>query len=154
MRSQRRRLDGYCAAASIAFGRLVPMLPWLFCAIVCCGLVWVPTAVTAAEALPGATAAAPETSPVAANSGVYGAMVAAWGNVPSNPPTYECVKIFDADGQRPVATGTCSGIWAQFRVPLAPGRYVVEKGGKRTVIDVAPGQWVNLAPRPLPGPVP
>jgi hypothetical protein len=39
-------------------------------------------------------------------------------------------------------------------VPLVPGRYVVEKRGTRSVIDVGPGQWVNLAPRQLPGPVP
>ncbi|HEV3109711.1 MAG TPA: hypothetical protein VGY99_04375 [Candidatus Binataceae bacterium] len=121
------------------------MLAYLFWASVCCGPLWAQTP---------PTAPAPEASPAAANSGIYGAMVAAWGNAPANPPTYECVRIFDAGGQKLVATGTCSGTWAQFRVPLVPGRYVVEKRGTRSVIDVGPGQWVNLAPRQLPGPVP
>ncbi len=169
MALDRRRLGGYCADASIALGRLVLMLPYLFWASVCCEPLWAPAPLTAAatEASPRVAAAAPEASPAAANSGIYGAMVAAWGNAPAKPPTYVCVRIFDAGGQKLVATGTCSGIWGQFRVPLAPGHYIVEKGRthtvvqgvskfvpQRTTVDVGPGQWVNLAPRPLPGPVP
>ncbi len=92
-------------------------------------------------------------------------MVAAWGNAPSNPPTYECIKIFDATGRKLIATGKCSGTFANFRIPLPPGRYVVDQSinvrgkaagaqpGSKTV-DVGPGQWVNLAPKSPPGPVP
>ncbi len=103
----------------------------------------------------------------AADSGIYGAMVAAWGNAPANPPTYECVKIFDSSGERLIATGICSGTFAQFRIPLPPGRYLVDRSllkpppgaplkaqpGSQTV-DVAPGQWVNLSPKQPPGPIP
>lgn len=92
--------------------------------------------------------------PAKEGSGIRGAMVAAWGNAPANPPTYECVKIFDAAGQKLIATGTCSGIWAEFSIPLPPGRYIVDKQGTRTTVNVAPGQWVNLSPREPPIPVP
>lgn len=102
----------------------------------------------------------------APDSGIYGAMVAAWGNAPSNPPTYECIKVFDAAGSKLIATGKCSGIFATFRVPLPPGRYIIDKGFtvQRTppsgpqpgsfAVDIAPGQWVHLAPKAPPGPVP
>jgi len=101
------------------------------------------------------------------DSGIYGAMVAAWGNAPSNPPTYECVRVFDSTGQRLITTGVCSGTYAQFRVSLAPGHYLVDKSFSRGLpsvplkappsaiaVDVAPGQWVDLPPKALPGPVP
>lgn len=101
------------------------------------------------------------------DSGIYGAMVAAWGNAPANPPTYECVKIFDSAGQRLIATGVCSGMFGQFRIPLPPGRYLLDRSLLKNqpgvppkaqpgsiVVDVNPGQWVNLAPTPPPGPVP
>jgi hypothetical protein len=103
----------------------------------------------------------------APDSGIYGTMVAAWGNQPANPPTYKCVNVFDGGGQTLIATGLCSGIYGQFRIPLAPGRYVVDKSPVYTphgaplkpqpgslTVEVRPGQWINLAPRPLPGPVP
>jgi hypothetical protein len=89
-------------------------------------------------------------------------MVAAWGNAPAHPRSYPCVRIFDAAGRRLIATGVCSGTFAQFRIPLPPGRYLVDRSllagpgpqpGSFTV-EVAPRQWVNLAPSPLPGPVP
>ena len=102
----------------------------------------------------GSSPNAPGRGQAEPGSGVRGAMVAAWGNAPANPPTYQCVKVFDASGQKLVATGTCSGTWASFRVPLPPGRYVVDKEGERTTVDVGAGQWVNLSPKPLPGPVP
>jgi hypothetical protein len=93
-------------------------------------------------------------NPAAPDSGITGSMVAAWGNAPANPPTYECLKVFDASGQKLIATATCSGIWGQFRVALPPGRYVVEKGGRRKTVDVSPGQWVTMLPPSPPGPVP
>ena len=103
----------------------------------------------------------------AADSGVYGQMVAAWGNPPANPSTYECVKVLDANGQGVVAKGTCSGTWGQFRVPLPPGRFIMEAGGRwetvngavhfranRREIEVKPGEWVKIAPLTPPGPMP
>ncbi len=121
-----------------------------------------PAANAAKEDGPAATA-----TPSGADSGIYGQMVAAWGNPPANPPTYECVKILDSTGQNVVAKGTCSGIWGQFRVPLPPGKYVIEAGGSwetvngtvrfrpnRREIQVKPGEWVKIAPPAPPGPVP
>jgi hypothetical protein len=109
----------------------------------------------------GNAALPPDSSPMTAGkksaiegSGIRGAMVAAWGNAPANPPTYECVKIFDASGQKLVATGTCSGIWGQFSVALPPGRYIVEKQGARTAVEVARGQWADLSPQQPPVPIP
>jgi hypothetical protein len=110
---------------------------------------------------PGNTTLAPDSSPMSASkesaaqrSGIRGAMVAAWGNAPANPPTYECVKIFDAAGQKLIATGICSGILGQFQVALPPGRYVVEKQRERTTVEVAAGQWVDLSPREPTVPIP
>jgi hypothetical protein len=98
-------------------------------------------------------------------SGIYGTMVAAWGNAPANPPTYKCVRVFDSAGRRLVATGVCSGIFGAFRIPLAPGRYLVDKrpvassepaapGPRSFVVEVKPGKWLRLAPRAPAGRVP
>ncbi len=111
-----------------------------------------------------ATAAA---TPSGADSGIYGWMVSALGNAPAHAPTYQCVKILDSIGQNVVAKGTCSGIWGQFRIPLPPGRYIMESGGSwetvngavrfrpnRREVVIKPGEWVKIAPPKLPGPVP
>jgi hypothetical protein len=104
----------------------------------------------------------------ASSSGIYGHMVVAFGNPPTNsPPPTECVKVYDSAATSLIARGTCSGITRDFRVPLAPGRYVVEIGGSwepkngamvfvpaRRTIEVGQGQWVNLSPPSPPGPVP
>jgi hypothetical protein len=100
------------------------------------------------------------------HGGIRGHLVGAWGNPPANPPTYHCVRVFDASGTRPIAEGVCSGIWAAFRVPLPPGTYVVEIGHRTRVnnghrfstpirrkVNVAAGQWVDLSPRAPTGPV-
>jgi hypothetical protein len=111
--------------------------------------------------------ASPAESQEEPDSGIYGVMVAAWGNAPANPPTYECIRIFDSTGQRLIATGVCSGTYAQFRIPLPPGRYLVDRSllksqpgvppkahpGSLTV-NVSRKQWVNLAPKQPPGPIP
>lgn len=111
-------------------------------------------------------AAAAGTNQNAPDSGISGAMVAAWGNPPANPPTYQCVKIFDATGRNLIATGVCSGIWASFRVPLPAGRYLVDESNLKPgagpseaapgsiPVQVAPGQWVNIRPKSPPGPLP
>ena len=48
-------------------------------------------------------------------------MISALGNPPANPPTYQCVKVFDATGKVMVAEGTRSGITEnfEFRCQLA-----------------------------------
>jgi hypothetical protein len=104
---------------------------------------------------------------VTPGSGIYGYTVAAWGNPPANPPSTQCLKVFDSSATDLIATGACSGIWGNFRVPLAPGRYVVEIGGNwqskngavtfvpnRRTVEVGAGQWVKLAPPSPPAPVP
>jgi len=101
------------------------------------------------------------------DSGIYGSVVAAWGNAPTNPPTYECVKVLDREGKKLIAQGTCTGLWGQFRVPLPPGQYVAEIGGRwetvkgavrflpnRRQVEVRRGQWIRIAPPSPPGPVP
>ena len=102
-----------------------------------------------------------------ADSGIRGSMISAWGNPPANPPTYQCVKIFDAIGKVLVAEGTCSGTYGQFRVPLPAGTYIVEAGGRwdtssgkpilkpeRRTVEIRNGQWVEIAPHGPRGLVP
>jgi hypothetical protein len=94
-------------------------------------------------------------------------MTSAWGNPPANPPTYQCVRVFDATGKVLVAEGTCSGISGEFRVPLPAGTYLVEAGGRwenstgqsllkpeRRTVKIQNGQWVEIAPHGPSGPVP
>ena len=101
------------------------------------------------------------------DSGIYGYLTAAWGNPPANPPSTQCVTVYDSAGIDLVARGTCSGMFGNFRVPLAPGRYVVELGGSwesrngtmlfvpnRRTIEIGEDQWLKLAPPSPPGPVP
>jgi hypothetical protein len=104
---------------------------------------------------------------IATGSGIYGYTIAAWGNPPANPPTTQCLKVFDSSATNLITTGACSGVSGNFREPLAPGRYVVEVGGSwqskngavtfvpnRKTVEVSAGQWVKLAPPAPPGPVP
>ena len=97
-------------------------------------------------------------TPVSAESqGISGHMIAALGNAPAISPTFQCAKIFDESGQQLLATATCSGSFAQFRVPLPSGRYVVEFDGmqpRRQVVTVSGGKWTELGPKPPKGPVP
>jgi hypothetical protein len=98
------------------------------------------------------------TSAVAGESqGISGHMVAALGNAPAIPPTFECAKIYDESGQKLIANATCSGAFAQFRVPLVSGRYLVEFKGiepNRQIVSVSEGKWTELGPKPPRGPVP
>jgi len=102
-----------------------------------------------------------------ADSGIYGHMVRAWGNPPANPAHYQCITVLDDLQQKTIALGTCSGTFAQFRVPLAPGHYVVEYGGHwesangkvrfvpdRRHITVPAGRWIDLSPAAPVNPVP
>jgi len=100
------------------------------------------------------------------DSGIYGNIVAARGNPPTHRPA-QCLKVFDSSAVRLIKTGTCSGMWGNFRVGLAPGRYVVEIGGNwrsvngavtfvpnRRTVEVSAGQWVKVPPSLPAGPVP
>jgi hypothetical protein len=120
------------------------------------------TAPTPVEAGSGQASGAPT-----GDSGIRGAMVSAWGNPPANPPTYQCVKVFDASGKVLVAEGTCSGTYGEFRIPLPAGTYIVEAGSRwdnssgkpmlkpeRRTVEIRNGQWVEIGPRQLPAPVP
>lgn len=134
------------------------------------GAILVACAASTATSEPGSTVPAASTSPEAhgvADSGIYGSMIAARGNAPSNLPSVECVKVLDSTARNVVARGECSGPWRQFRVPLAPGSYVVEVGGhwesragavsfvpNRRAVEVKPRQWMKLAPPPPPAPLP
>jgi hypothetical protein len=64
------------------------------------------------------------------DSGIYGYLVAAFGNPPANPPSTQCVTVYDSEGVNLIALGTCSGMFGDFHVPLAPWRYVDELGGR------------------------
>jgi hypothetical protein len=91
------------------------------------------------------------------SQGISGHLVAALGNAPAIPPTFECAKIYDERGQKLIASATCSGIFAQFKVPLASGRYLVEFKGmepNRRIVSVSEGKWTELGPNPPRGPVP
>ena len=101
------------------------------------------------------------------DSGIRGSMTSAWGNPPANPPTYQCVKVFDATGKVLVAEGKCSGTYGEFRVPLPAGTYIVEAGGRwdnssgkpllrpeRKTVEIRNGQWVEITPHRPNRPVP
>src|SRR5260370_2680643 len=101
------------------------------------------------------------------DSGIRGSMVSAWGNPPANPPTYLCVRVFDATGKVLVANGTCSGIYSEFRVPLPAGTYVLEAGGRwdissgkralrpeRKTVEIRNGHWVESTPHGVNAPGP
>jgi len=82
-------------------------------------------------ALPGQQQAQSSSVPegaVTAGSGIYGYTVAEWGNPPANPPTTQCLKVFDSSAITPCHRRL---LWhmGELSVPLAPGRYVVETGG-------------------------
>jgi hypothetical protein len=93
-------------------------------------------------------------------------MRSAMGNAPSDPPTYECVKVFDRSGERLIAKGECSGTFAAFKVSLPAGTYLVEAGGSWKTVDgkvrfqpdrkpvqIKDGEWIEMGAPKLPGPV-
>jgi hypothetical protein len=82
-----------------------------------------------------------------AQSGIYGfSGTGAKGT--SDPNTRsgvmgECVWIFDAQGKNQITTGNCATA-GNFRLPLAPGRYVVKGPGATQSIEVKPGAWTKV----------
>src|SRR5262249_41083237 len=125
------------------------------------------TAGASASAVPTSTATQTDSSSSHPNSGIYGHMVAAWGNPPAQPPTYECVRVLDTTGQIVVAKGTCSGLWGECGVRSEPGQYIVEAGRRweavhgavrfvphQRTVEIKAGEWVEMAPPSPPAPVP
>jgi hypothetical protein len=102
------------------------------------------------------------------DSGISGFITGTFGNMPSfTPPPTECLRVLDAEGKKLIAKGVCSGVFGAFRVPLAPGHYVIIFGAPserehsteltesyRRTVEVRPGQWAVIAPPPPPNPVP
>jgi hypothetical protein len=83
--------------------------------------------------------------PRAQSSGVYGFSGA---GAPYDAPEGvlgECIWIFDANDRVQVAKAVCDErAPGEFRVPLAPGRYVVHGPGGKRPIEVKDGVWVKL----------
>ena len=109
----------------------------------------------------------PMPTPSPANSGIYGHLSTALGNAPASPLPVRCFTVYESPGGNFVATGMCSGAMGDFRVPLAPGRYLVEFSGRweakngamgfipdRRSIVIGPAQWIKLVPQSPLGPVP
>jgi hypothetical protein len=96
------------------------------------------TSDNSASAAPGAPAG---------QSGIYGfSGTGAKGT--SDPNTRsgvigECIWIFDARGKNQIAKGNCATP-GNFRVPLAPGRYVVKGPGALQSIEIKPGAWTKV----------
>src|SRR5262249_58226125 len=135
--------------------------------IVCTSFGELVTAGASASAVPTSTATQTDSSSSHPNSGIYGHMIAAWGNPPAQPPTYECVSVIDTVRQIAVAKGICSGRWGEFRVPLEPGKYIVEAGGRwettagvmrfvphHQTVEIKAGEWLEIAPPAPAAPVP
>src|SRR5262249_32774456 len=117
---------------------------------------------------PEPTAATTPTSrqPGTPDSGIFGAMITAYGNQPSTaPPPTKCVRVFDSSGKNLIARGVCGGVYRAFRVPLTPGQYLVEIGspresrsgteaGRRQLVTVLPNRWINLSSPAPSNPIP
>jgi pimeloyl-ACP methyl ester carboxylesterase len=101
------------------------------------------------------------------DSGIAGSLAGPFGNPPAQaPPDVECIKVLDAASGAIVARGVCSGIYQSFRVPLAPGKYVVEFGGSseakngvavfrpyREVIEIKRHTWISISSPVPPNPI-
>jgi hypothetical protein len=144
--------------------RLLVVLFWIVAGVCYGGY-----AAHAADAAATATPVTGEPSPrIETDSGVSGFMTGSFGNMPSfTPLPTECVRVLDKAGRKLIAKGVCSGVYGSFRVPLAPGRYVIVFGvpqetehrtelteSSRRTVEVRPGQWVVVAPPPPPNPIP
>ena len=77
------------------------------------------------------------------DSGIYGFVGGGGGAPPGQSITIKgpCVTVLDPDSQATVATGVCDE-HGKFRIPLAPGRYVITGVGQRQTVEVKPGAWV------------
>ncbi len=76
-------------------------------------------------------------------SGIYGFVGGGGGAPPGHSITIKgpCVTVLDPDSQATVATGVCDE-HGKFRIPLAPGRYVITAVGQRRTVEVKPNAWV------------
>ncbi len=78
------------------------------------------------------------------DSGIYGFVGGGGGAPPGQSITIKghCVTVLDPDSQATVATGVCDE-QGKFRIPLAPGRYVITAVGQRQTVEVKPNGWVE-----------
>jgi hypothetical protein len=78
-------------------------------------------------------------------SGVYGFSGAKAGDNDPEGVIGECIWIFDQANKSQVAKGDCrADNPGQFRVTLAPGKYVVHGPGGNRPIEVKQGQWIKI----------
>lgn len=153
-------------AGSHAPSRVTGLVLWLLAALLSIGAVAIQNRMLA-TARAESPSEAPSTS-AQPGSGIFGAATSAFGNAPvESPPPTECVKVFDAAGKKVVARGLCTGTYGSFRVPLPPGKYIVEFGGGwhtengvsvfrpyRQVIVVKEGSWLSFMPNGPSAPLP
>jgi len=79
-------------------------------------------------------------------SGIYG-FSGGKSDIASDPEGVigECIWVYGADDKTQVAKGICSDRRpGQFRVVLAPGRYVVHGPGGNQKVEIKPGKWVSI----------
>jgi hypothetical protein len=83
----------------------------------------------------------PVAAPVPPNSGVYGYV----GTTALRGAIGKCVWIYDASNQKQVAVGRCSTKHpGKYRVPLAPGHYVLKGPGGTKTILVKRHAWTHV----------
>jgi hypothetical protein len=74
-------------------------------------------------------------------SGVYGFS----GTIGKRGVIGECIWVYDASNHKQVASGDCSGANpGKFRVPLAPGNYVVKGPGGNRTVEIKSGRWTRV----------
>jgi hypothetical protein len=79
-------------------------------------------------------------------SGVYGYSGAKMGDSGPLGVVGECIWIYDSDNKQQIAKGECQKSDAgNFRVALAPGRYVVHGPGGNQKVEIKPGGWIKVS---------
>jgi hypothetical protein len=82
---------------------------------------------------------------VSPKSGVYGFSGAGSASAGKRGVIGECIWIYDASNRKQVASGECSTKKpGEFRVPLAPGNYVVRGPGGSRAVEIRRGKWIWL----------
>ena len=104
-----------------------------------------------APSLAAGEASTEPSSSRAADSGIFGTLISAYGNPPAvGPKSSDCLTVYDSARTKVVAKGVCGGIYQAFRVPLPPGRYLVEfkapgAAPLRRKVVIEKGKWVDFS---------